>query len=331
MARLESTSRKIDSIPDISSFAGHMKDDLARSLSEMRDSISKMQCENSIAGAEIKNEASGLRAATERLRENTEKLEEALTSGTKVQGLWGEAVLANILSDSGLRKGIDYELQSSDGSSARPDALVRDPGGRILVIDSKTSLSSYLKATREKDPALRKKYIQEHVKSVRRHIDELKGKDYPAVLKKANPMKQYIRDVVMFVPSEGAHLAALGDDPSIIPYAADCGVILATPATLFSLLKLTALAWQEENAGRNQELVIEKAQLLLKRIDSSLAELEQMGDAIEKLASSYQRFMGLVGKRDGAQSIVKPAEDLVKLGVKLGKYKSSLQHSSSIG
>ncbi len=307
-----------------------IRDELLRSMETLRTATDNAARLNSEIGATLEAHIKGVRDGAELLGRKAEGLERALAGGGKQQGVWGESVLAHLLEASGLRKDLDYRLQKGTPQVGIPDAEVIDPAGRVIVIDSKTSLTAYLAYCncREGDNDERAKYLSEHLRSVKKHIQELSDKNYIGRLQAANPEQSYIKLVAMFVPSESAHAAAMAADPTLAQYAFERGVAIVTPLTLFSYLKLVSLAWQQESIEKNHLQIIAKAELMLKRIDGAAKELEDMGAALKKASDHYEKMMGLLGKREGALSIVKPAEDLIALGVKLDNAKSRLQRPS---
>ena len=316
-ARTRSLSRQ--NREEVAAVAGGLRDELLRGMAELRRATEEAVRANTEIGAEMKSGVSGVRASAELLGRKAEGLEKALAGGGKIQGIWGEAVLARVFENAGLRKGVDYFLQKGSEGAGIPDAEVIDPAGRVLIVDSKTSLTAFLAACNEEDPARRKRLLGEHVKSVKKHIQELSEKDYVTRRQRDNPGRTYIRQVAMFVPSEAAHAAAMAEDPTLGDFAAEHGVALATPLTLQSYLRLVAQAWQQEAATRGQREIVAKAELMLKRVDVFLAALDELGAEMDKARATFDRAAGLVGRREGAQSLVTPARELLALGVKLGR------------
>lgn len=304
---------------EVSALAGGLRDELLRSMSELRSATEKAVRETSAIGEKMHSDVAGVRDSAERLGRKAEGLEQALAGGGKRQGIWGEAVMARLFELSGLREKENYWLQKGEKEAGIPDSEVLDPAGRILVIDSKTSLTAYLASCNAATEADAAKFLDEHVKSVRQHIASLAAKDYIGRLRKANPDKKYIPQVAMFVPSEAAHAAAMARDPTLPQFAAEKGVAIVTPLTLQAYLRIVALTWQQETVERNHEEIIARAELLLKRVNMALAALESLGSSLDKAHAEYEKVLGLVGQREGAQSFVKPAKDLVALGIKMDK------------
>lgn len=306
----------------MSEITGGLRSELLRSMADLRSATEAATRANAEIGSAMHSQVEGVRSSAETLGRKTEGLERALSGGGKLQGIWGEAVLATVLQNSGLRKGIDYVLQEGSREVGIPDSEVIDPRGRILVIDSKTSLTAFLAACNTDDAEKRNASLMEHVKSVKRHIDALAAKNYIDKLKKANPDKVYINQVAMFIPSEASYGAAVAEEPSLINYAIDKGVAIVTPSTLLSYLRIVALAWQQDSIERSHANIISKAETIVSRIDGCLTAMESLGASIRSSSDHYEKAMGLLGCREGVHSIVKPARDLMDIGVKASKIKS---------
>lgn len=307
---------------EVAIIADNLRAELLRSMDDLRTAANAAVQSTRQVGDAMQMQISGVRDSAERLGRKAEGLEAALSGSTKRQGLWGEAMLSSVFKASGLRKGIDYVLQEGTRETGIPDSEVTDPAGRILVIDSKASVTDFLAACNATDEATRRKHLAAHLESVKKHIRELSAKNYVEKLRKAHPGKTYLNVVAMFVPSEAAHAAAMAEDPALGEYAYNLGVAIVTPLTLLAYLRIVSLAWQQDSVERNHAEIIAKAELLLARADQCVNAMEDLGKSLESARGQYEKAMGLIGCRDGAHSFVKPAQDLVGLGIKLQKAKS---------
>lgn len=320
-----------DNREEVSSIAKGLKDELTQSMNALREATDKAVAANRTIGATIQQNIDKVGSAAETLGLKTEGLAQALAGGGKRQGIWGEAVLAKVLDSCGLVKDVNYFLQQGTPDAGIPDAKVVDPAGRILVIDSKTSLTAYLECCNAATDADRDRLLGEHVRSVRKHVESLAEKNYVGRLQKADPGHAYVKQVAMFVPSEAAHAAAVGRDPTLMQYAFERGVTIVTPSTLQSYLRIVSLAWQQDSVERNHLEVVAKAELLLKRVNACVSRMEGLGNAIDDVRKGYEEIMKLMGRVDGAQSLVKPAQDLIALGVKLQKPAKALAEPPAQG
>ncbi len=306
---------------------GEILKPLREQMETFRKAAREAQDSNIKIGSEIQAKILTIQQTAHSLGQKAEGLANALQGGNKIQGNWGEQVLQTVLDSCHLKKGVNYFAQEGTSGVGIPDVQVIDPVGRIVVIDSKTSLTDYVDACNATDPALRNEKLKAHVLSVRRHVDELARKDYVGNLRRANPQKNYLNVVAMFVPNEGAHAAALAAEPSLVQYALEKGIVLVTPLTLLGYLRLISLAWQQDQVDKNHEEIIKQAQTLLDRVNKCFLALEGLGDQLAGAQASYESVMGLVGKRGGVQNLLTPADKLIKLGVKLEKGKSKRNHS----
>ena len=243
------------------------------------------------------------------------ELTSALKGNSRVQGQWGEMILQNILERSGLRRGEEYTMQESvvtpDGQRLRADAVITYPDGRHLVIDSKVSISDYLELTRCSDPAAQAVIARRHVASVRNHINELKNKNY----------QDYIGTeradfVLMFIPNEGAYLAAMQTDDSLWQYAYDNRVIIVSPTHLMAVVKLVEQTWRHERQNRNAMEIATEGGRLIDKLAAFLADMEKMEASLDAARRAYQ---AAYTKLDGKGGIISKAEKLRDLGAKASR------------
>lgn len=239
------------------------------------------------------------------------RLANALKGNMKAQGEWGEAVLENILTASGLRKGSEYVVQQQisdpDGRILRPDITLNLPGGRHIVVDSKVSLTAYLTMCNTADKQQQRSLQSAHLASVKKHIAELADKKYQNC-----PGASGLDFVVMFIPHEGAYLAALEADPSLWMHAYSSNVIMAAPAHLMAILKLTDRMWRRDKQDRNTQQIVRQAGLLYDKISAFLADMERIDRAINTTRNAWNdAFAHLTG---GPQSVVAKLNSLSALG-----------------
>ena len=190
-----------------------------------------------------------LRQQTERIGNDAASLIQALKGATKMQGDWGEMILETTLESCGLTKNEQFFLQRSyqdaKGNSFRPDAVIDLPGGEHAVIDAKVSLTAYQAAVNATDATEQEMFLKEHIKSIKKHIDELSAKNYETIVPNC------IGYVLMFVPYESGYAAAIKTDPSILQYAYRKHIILLSPSNLLMALQLTLTMWQNYRMNKN--------------------------------------------------------------------------------
>ncbi len=222
---------------------------------------------------------------TQSLGREADDLAKALKGNTKLQGNWGEAVLANLLSVSGLTEGRDYTLQShvadGRGSVAIPDVVVHLPQSRNVIIDSKVSLKAFTEYVAADDALEQDRLMKEHLRSVRQHIKELADKNYSKLVKDS------IGYVLMFIPGEAAYVAAVTADPTLPTEAYKQHVILINPTNLLMALQLAYNLWQSELQSRSVNEIYTSAEKLYKKFSTFAQNFVKIGNSIDQLHRTY--------------------------------------------
>lgn len=256
----------------------------------------------------------------ESLQFETRLLSQSLRGDSKAQGDWGEVLLAKILESSGLREGEEFELQTSlvaaddDGARAvlRPDAIIKLPGGRSLVIDAKVSLTAWDRYCREDDETERARHLTDVVLSLRRHIHSLAQKSYQSKVEGSSP-----DFVFLFTRIEAAWIEALRAAPELLDEAARKGVVLASPTTLFAALKTVASLWQRERQNLNSLAIAEEAGRLYDKFvlfQGDLLEIERaLGGAMARAQEAKRKLS------EGPGNLVGRAEKLRAYGASTTK------------
>ena len=238
----------------------------------------------------LEKQIESLLRQTGRVSEEANELARALRGETKTQGNWGEGILQNLLEASGLKEGTDYNLQQSltdaEGNRRLPDCIVSLPGGKRLIIDSKVSLTAYVDYANANSDAERQSSLRRHIESVRSHFKELERKDYPRLVKGA------VGYVLMFIPNEGAYLAAVQNDNRLISDAYNKQIIIVNPTNLLMALQLALNLWQSERRKQNVEAIYKSAEALYKKFTTFAAGYAEVGKRIEMLHNSYETTRG---------------------------------------
>lgn len=297
---------------------------LAEVLRPMKEDIDAFR--ESIRQA-YSNEARERFALGERVRElivgnsvltaETRRLTDALKGNTRVQGNWGEMVLANILDHAGFRRGYEYHVQESvtddDGRRLRPDVVISYSEGRKIVIDSKVSIQAYLDMVEATDEAARQMAARAHVASVRAHVAELRSKSYQDAI----PQEGRFEYVLMFIPNEGAFLAAMGLDSKLWEAAYDSHVIIISPAHLMSIVKLIEQMWRHDKQNRNAIAIADEAGRMLDKFRGFVEDMDRIDKAINTARGAWNDAYGKLIA--GTGSLVSRAEKLQNLGAKARK------------
>ena len=252
---------------------------------------------------------------TESLGKDAENLTLALRGNTKKQGDWGEMILERMLEESGLRKGEEYYVQENhkdeNGKDFRPDVVIRFPENRCVIIDSKVSLTAYTMYSAAENDTERSNYLDAHIASVRKHIDELAAKDYKGLVEGT------ISYVLMFMPNEASYMAAVQAAPSLPQDAYRKKIVLISPTNLIMALQLAYNLWQKERQTQNVENIIDRATKLYDKLATVQESLEKVGKGINQAQSAYQ--LAISQMFNGRANYAKQLDDLRTMGISPNK------------
>lgn len=225
------------------------------------------------------------------LQRETRSLATALRK-PQVRGRWGELHLRRAVELAGLVDRCDFAEQVRlDDGARRPDLVVRLVGGRSVVVDAKVPLDAYLDATSTDDEDAREHHLRRHAGQLRTHVDALGGKRYWRALPESPEF------VVLFVPAESFLAAALDADPSLIEYAAERQVVLATPTTLIALLRTVAHGWSHEALADQAREIHRLGRELHERLTSMSGHLDQLGRSLNAAVGHYNQTVGSLESR----------------------------------
>ena len=268
----------------------------------------------------IENELKRLQSLNTQLHHDAKALTTALTgTQNKTQGNWGEMILESVLENSGLQKGREYIVQASsvrheaDGTQRRlqPDVLINLPDNKQIVIDSKVSLTAYVRYT-QSTGAEAERELANHVASIRAHIKSLAAKDYTDL-----EGVKTLDFVFMFVPVEPAYLLALQHDPNLFQECFDKRIMLTGPSTLLATLRTVANIWRNEQQNQNALAIAEAGSKLYDKFVGFVESMDGINKALGQAQSQFQTaYSRLVS---GRGNLISSTEKLRKLGIKAGK------------
>lgn len=205
-------------------------------------------------------------------------------SGAK--GKWGEATLQRVVELSGMTKHCDFDTQVTLESGQRPDLVVRMPGGRTLVVDSKVNTGAYLDAVDAVEEPRREEYLNKYITDVRGTMRALSAKTY------WKQFEQSPEFVVMFMPGEAFFAEAISRDRDLLKDGIDKGVVLASPTTLMALLMAVQYGWQQQQMAENAKEIANAGRELYNRLCLFVGHLDKVRDGIQKAAGSYNEAVG---------------------------------------
>lgn len=261
--------------------------------------------------ASLKEFLGSLLQSQTQLSEEARNLTTALKGDSKKQGDWGEFILEQTLEASGLKKGQEFVMQETFDRQ-RPDAVIRLPEGRAIVVDSKVSLTAYERSVSLDDEELRKEALKEHLKSLKKHIDELSEKDYSEIERINSP-----DFVLLFVSVEPAFGAALREDPNLYQYAFDRKIVLVTSTTLMATIKTVANLWKLEKQNKHAHEIARQAGNLYDKFVGFLGNIEEVGKALQKATDAHEKGLGQLSS--GAGNLISRVEKLRALGIRSKK------------
>ena len=299
-------------------FSQHNKESLETLLVPLREQIGEFKrriedvhLQQETGRAALVNEIKNLSKMSIEVSQNANNLADALKGDNKATGTWGEMVLERVLEVSGLCRGREYETQfqthDSEGNRAIPDAVVRLPHTKYVVVDSKVSLAAYERYCASTTPEEQEEALKLHVQSIRQHIKNLSDKKYDEL-----PEIRSLDYTIMFIAIEGAFAAALKAEPNLFAEAFSKNIILCSPSSLLAVLKTIAYTWKIEHQTKNVQDIAKKAGDLYDKFCGFLATLEQIGLAIQKAGEQYDNALKTLSTGKG--SIIKRAEQLRTLG-----------------
>lgn len=267
---------------------GHLVAPLRETLAKVEGQLHGLEATRQSAYAVLTEQVRSLAATHDRLRDETRGLADALRA-PNVRGQWGEMQLRRVVELAGMVAHCDFTEQATSSTPdgvLRPDMVVRLPGGRTVVIDSKVPLAAYLEAAQSGDLEFRTAKLKEHARRMRAHIDALAAKGY---WQRFSPSPDY---VVLFVPGEAFLADALDQDPTLLEYGVAKGVVLSSPTSLIMLLKAVALGWREESLAASAQEVCALGKELYQRLSTLGVHFAGVGQQLDKAVDSYNRAVG---------------------------------------
>jgi DNA recombination protein RmuC len=266
---------------------------LTESLKRYEQQIQSLEQSRQSAYGGIDRHLTLLNEAQERLRQEAANLVKALrTPGAR--GRWGELTLRRVVEMAGLVRHCDFveqaTLETEEGRK-RPDLVVHLPNHCQIVVDAKTVLAAYLDAHETTDEAQRRAHLARHAAQVRSRMDELSLKAYATQFDRAPEF------VVLFLPGEQFLGAALEHDPTLIEDGFAQRVVIATPTTLFAVLRAVAYGWQQADLTENAERIARLGKELYERMAVLAEHLADVGQSLGKSVQAYNKALGSIETR----------------------------------
>ena len=302
----------------------HITQPLKQAISEMRQAINDNTKDHTAQTASLKEQLRLMMETGREMSEKAEGLANVLRRDNKISGNMGEIILGDLLASQGLTEGIHYELQArlrdelgrplkhdETGREMQPDVILHYPQGQDAVIDSKVSLVAYQRYVNAETPEEKERALQEHIKSIRSHVNELSRKVYSKYIKAP---REAIDFVIMFVPFESSLQLALANDPTLWRDAFEHKVFVTGEQNLLGILHMIHIAWVQNQQAENQQKVFGIAEQLLDRLGDFIQRYNKLGEHIELVRKDFDA----AGNKlfTGRQSVVQKGRELIDLGGK---------------
>ncbi|MEM9312308.1 MAG: DNA recombination protein RmuC [Pseudomonadota bacterium] len=252
-----------------------------------------------------------MREGQEEVRREAQRLGNSLTNAPKARGRWGERALQNLLEQCGLAEHTDFIMEHSidtEDGRLRPDAIIKVPGQKKLVVDAKVSLNAYQAAFEADEDTERARQLEAHAKSMRNHVQTLGAKSYQSQFEEAPDY------VIMFVPGEHFVNAALEADPELWDFAFDRRVLLATPTNLVAIARTVAQVWRQDGVAQEAQEIGRIGAELYERLSVAAQHLKRVGGGLESAVNNYNKFVGSFER-----NILSSGKRLAEKGVEIGK------------
>lgn len=298
---------------------------LKDTLLKMETALKENKTAQEISTTTIKENIATLVSQTIQVSNSAERLSNALTAESKMQGCWGEQKIESLLNALGLEEGVEYDSQEylrdakgnvvvSDDTARRmqPDIILHLDTSRDLIIDSKVSLSAFIDYQNADTDERRKVALTAHIKSIRNHVKELAKKDYATHIK--HP-RQSVDFVMMFVPIDAALQLAFNNDHTLWREAMELGVFIVGEHNLYAAMRAVQVTWTAIKQDANNKAICDAAAELMHRVGDMLKRVDTMGVCLDK---AYEAYLAVKEKTiDGRQTVLGSAKKLEKLGAKV--------------
>lgn len=268
-------------------------DRLSRTMEQLSAQLREMDEDRAVAYSALAGQVQAVTRASTRLGDRTDQLVAALRS-PNTRGRWGEMQLERVVELGGMTRYCDFDVQATawvDGQMVRPDMIIRLSRGRNIIVDAKVPFGAYLDALSTEDPEEKQGYLRRHSHLVRSHVGTLASKNYVEAFA---PTPEF---VVLFLPADPFLDAALEQDPELLDFAFSRGVVLATPTTLFALLRTVGLGWQQETIAEKAQDVQRLGAQLYTRLGTMAEHYNRLGSSLDKAVEAFNATLGSMDSR----------------------------------
>lgn len=296
---------------------------LSKNLSDFKAKVEEVYLKEAKERFSLGEKVKELAELNRKISAEAHNLTTALKGESKTQGRWGEMILESILEKSGLTKGreyfMEYQLEDENGKALRadvsgkkmrPDALIKYPGNRSIIIDSKVSLNAYSRFVAAAEEEVRRQELSAHIAAIKNHILQLSEKGY-------DDYASSLDFVLLFIPSESAYMAAIQGDSGLWNFAYDKRILLLSPANLITALKLVVDLWKREYQDMNALQIAEQGGKLYDKFVGFMESMDGIGSSLNKAQAQFEAAHKQL--KLGRGSLIDQAGKLKELGVKTKK------------
>jgi len=267
---------------------------LREMLDTYRGELTKSEGMRIEAYGGLQQQIQTLMSVQERAQAEAARLANALQSPT-VRGSWGESSLKRCVEMAGMTEYCDFTVQETflgdDGKRLRPDLIVRLPNRRVIAIDAKVPLTEYSLAANETDEARKRDLLQQHARTMRRHIDALSKREYQSAIGES------LDFTVLFLPGEHFLSAGLVSDPTLFEFAVERKIFLASPTVLLPLLRAVEAGWKAERTEENAKRMHDAGVELFNRFVKVMELFSGVGNALGKTVERYNEAIRSIDTR----------------------------------
>ncbi|WP_288955340.1 DNA recombination protein RmuC [uncultured Polaribacter sp.] len=306
---------------------------LGKNITEFKHKVEEVYEKEAKQRFSLGQKVADLVKLNEQISQDAINLTNALKGEAKTQGNWGEMILESILEKSGLRKDEEYFMEhqlldddgkplrsDSEGKKMRPDAVIKYPDNRNVIIDSKVSLNAFTRYIASTEVTEQKRELEAHISAIKTHIVSLSTKGY-------DDYDKALDFVMMFIPSEPAYIAAMQGDADLWNFAYNKRILLMNPTNLITSLKLIVDLWKREYQNQNAIAIADRGAKLYDKFVGFVDNLEKVGKHIGNAQTSYDEAYKQLST--GNDNLVLQATKLKKLGVKNKKELSKALESDA--
>jgi DNA recombination protein RmuC len=233
---------------------------------------------------EVRKQLDTLAQQSQTLSTETFALRKVLSSN-QARGRWGEETLRRVVESAGMSAHCDFSEQTQAGDG-KPDLVVRLPGERVIIVDSKVPDLDFLAATDAADTTRRADALAQHAAKLKATIKSLAERDYPSQFPNA------LDYVVLFLPAESLFSAALEGDQELMVWAQNRRILIATPCSLIAILRSVSLSWQQHAQTENARAIAEAAQELFTRVVKFTEHFEKIRNGLDRANSAFNEAVG---------------------------------------